>query len=133
MDIGAGRIRVGRIVPMGLLSTLVVSIDEQLLVTGRPLLIRRMMVIALPRKGLRRDQLRFTKNGETWNETWELISTPSKGVKRDTNLMSLPDSPLLDNPYGSTASLEERSSEKPGQWQLSSELGTPVRSQGRGR
>ena len=34
---------------------------------------------------------------------------PSTGVKRDTNLMSHPDSPLLDNPYGSTASPEEQS------------------------
>jgi len=49
-----------------------------------------------------------------------------KGVKRDTNLTSHLDSPLLDNPYGSTASLEELSSEKPGQRRLSSELGTPV-------
>jgi len=37
-----------------------------------------------------------------------------KGVKRDTNLMSHPDSPLLDNPFGSTASLEEWSLERPG-------------------
>jgi len=36
-----------------------------------------------------------------------------KGVKRDTNLKSHLDSPLLDNPNGSTASSEVQSSEKP--------------------
>ena len=55
-----------------------------------------------------------------------------KGVKRDTNLMSHPDSPLLDNPYGSTAALEEESLERPGEWQPSLELDTPVQNQGRG-
>jgi len=56
------------------------------------------VVIAFATKGLRGEQ--------SWKETWEPINTPSKGVKRDTNLKSLPDSPLLDNPYRLTASLE---------------------------
>ena len=52
-DIGEGRIRVGQIVPMSLLSTPVVSIDKQPFVSGRSLFIGRMMVVALLRKGLR--------------------------------------------------------------------------------
>jgi len=55
-----------------------------------------------------------------------------KGVKKDTNLMIVLDSLLLDNPYGSMVSPEEQSLEKLEQRQPSLELGTPGRSQGRG-
>jgi len=68
----------GRVVPTGLLSTLVVSINEQPLVTGRPLLIRRMMMIAFATKGLGRDKFGFVEAEQSGNATWESISTTIK-------------------------------------------------------
>jgi len=110
-------IRSGRIIPASLLSTLVVTIDKQSFVPSLPLFISWMMMIALPMKGLRQDQLCVVKREETWNLSWEPISTThQKGVKRDTNLMRDPDSLLLDNPNGSMASPEVWSLEK-WEWQ----------------
>jgi len=93
---------------------LVVAINKQLFVPSLPLFISWMMMVALPMKGLRRNQLCIVEHEETWNLPWEPISTTQqKGVKRDTNLMSHPDSPLLDNPDRSMVSPEVRSSENP--------------------
>jgi len=68
----------GRVVPTSLLSTLVVSINEQLFVPSGTLLIRRMMVIAFATKGLGRNEFSFVETEQSGNATWESIITTIK-------------------------------------------------------
>jgi len=77
-DVGAGWIRTGRVVPTGLLSTLVVPVDKQPFVPGHSLLIQRMMMIAFVTKGLGRNKFGFVKTEQSRNATWESISTTIK-------------------------------------------------------
>jgi len=72
------RIGTALVVPPILLPSLIISVDEQPIVSSLTLLVSQMMVIAFATKGLGRDQFGIIEAEEPWNLSWESISTTIK-------------------------------------------------------